>query len=78
MASLPKNVLVFGGTGIIGKYLVDELLKANKFNITLFTSADTVKNKADHIASLKERGSKIVTGNVRDEQDVRAAYQGIH
>ncbi|KAF2097712.1 putative isoflavone reductase family protein [Rhizodiscina lignyota] len=78
MAPVSQSVIVFGGTGKIGTYIVDELLKSSKFSIALFTSPNTVQTKADQIEALKKRGSRIIVGDVHNEQNVKNAYKGTH
>lgn len=76
MAGVTKSVIIFGGTGIIGRYIVDEILKANKFSVAIFTSPGTVEGKNEMIESLKKRSCRVIVGDVRKEQDVKAAYKG--
>ena len=77
MSSVSKSVLIFGATGVIGRYIVDEILKSNKFNVSIFTSPETVERKAQQIDTLKQRGCRVIAGNGRDESDGKAAYEGI-
>ncbi|KAF2444242.1 NAD(P)-binding protein [Karstenula rhodostoma CBS 690.94] len=78
MASPPKKTLVFGATGVIGKYIISGLIddKASFEKIGIFTSPATVENKKDEIAALKEQGVEILVGNVEYEADVVKAYDG--
>jgi len=77
MSSPATSILVFGSTGTIGYYIVDEILKSGKFKVSLFTSPDTIQRKAELIEALKERGSEVIIGDVHSETDVKGAYKGI-
>ena len=80
MTPLPKKVLVFGATGVIGKYIVGALVenKESFGQIGIFTSPATVQNKSDEIEKLKEQGVKVVVGNLESEDDVKKAYEGMY
>lgn len=79
MTPLPRNILLFGATGVIGKYLVGALIesKDNFDNIGVFTSPATVQNKNEEIEKLREQGVRIIVGNLESEDDVKKAYEGI-
>lgn len=72
-----QNILVFGATGAIGTRILYALIDAKSHfeRIAVFTSPATVERKAAFIASIKNKGVEIITGNVRDEADVLSAYQ---
>lgn len=74
----PKRVLIFGATGVIGKYIIQEIVNAKSSfeKIGLFTSPETTKNKSDEIEGWKEKGVDIYVGNVNSEEDVKKAYGG--
>lgn len=72
-----ENILMIGATGWIGKYIIDELIKAKKFKrLAVFTSENTVKNKASQIETLKSQGVEIITGDVSKSDDISKAFQG--
>jgi nucleoside-diphosphate-sugar epimerase len=75
----PKKVLVFGATGVIGKYIIQEVVNARSSfdKIGLFTSPETAKNKPDEINRWEEKGVDINVGDVNSEEDVKKAYEGI-
>ncbi|KAJ5724010.1 hypothetical protein N7488_002045 [Penicillium malachiteum] len=75
----PKNLLLFGATGVIGSYILDAILsKRSQFDrIAIFTSAHTVETKASLLENLKKQNVEIIVGSVEDEQAVKAAYTGI-
>ena len=79
MAPLPKKTLVFGATGVIGKYLIGALAENKKDfdKIGVFTSPATVQNKKEEIDRLKRQGVEILVGNVESEGDVTKAYEGM-
>ncbi|EEP77100.1 conserved hypothetical protein [Uncinocarpus reesii 1704] len=74
-----RKVLVFGATGLIGSRIVNSLAaaKSNFEAIIVFTSASTLEKKPHLVESLKNRGIGVITGDVNNEDDVRAAYQGV-
>lgn len=78
MALLPKKILVFGATGVIGKYIISGLIdaKASFEKVGIFTSPATVENKKAEIAALKDKGVEVLVGNVESEADVTKAYDG--
>ena len=77
-APTPKNILLFGGTGLIGRYILDALVESKDASSTLgiFTSPATVENKADVIADIRSKGVQVVVGDVTKEDDVLEAYKG--
>jgi NAD(P)-dependent dehydrogenase (short-subunit alcohol dehydrogenase family) len=81
MASNPpnkSNVLVFGATGVIGRYIVHELVAAKSSfgRLAAFTSPESLEKKADAIAKLRSEGVEIITGDLTKEEDVLRAYEG--
>ncbi|KAL6707382.1 hypothetical protein ACN47E_004161 [Coniothyrium glycines] len=76
-APVPKKILVFGATGLIGKYILAELYAARSSfdKIGVFTSENTAKSKAEEIDSWRERGVEVIIGDVASEDDVSKAYQ---
>lgn len=74
----PKKILIFGATGVIGKYIIQELVNARSSfdKIGLFTSPSTAQNKADEINGWEEKGVSITVGDVNSEEDVKKAYEG--
>ncbi|KAK7192849.1 NAD(P)-binding protein [Paraphaeosphaeria sporulosa] len=68
MAPLPKKILVFGATGVIGKYIISGLVdaKASVEKIGIFTLPTTVENQ----------DVEVLVGNVESEADVTRAYDG--
>lgn len=75
---VPRKILVFGATGVIGKYIIEEIVNASSSfdKIGLFTSPFTAQNKADEINSWKEKGVDINIGDVNSEDDIKKAYEG--
>ena len=74
----PSNILIFGGTGTIGRYITASILRAKPaFNrVTLFTSANTAATKTALLDKWKSEGLSVIVGNIESESDVAAAYQG--
>lgn len=74
--SHPRDILIFGATGVIGKYIIAEIINAKSSfgKIGIFTSQNTVESKADEIKALKAKGVEVIVGNVDSEDDVNKAY----
>ncbi|KAK0653091.1 hypothetical protein B0T16DRAFT_321068 [Cercophora newfieldiana] len=79
MASFkPSKILIFGGTGTIGKYITASVLRAHPpFHVTLFTSPTTAATKTPLLDHWKSQGLSVITGDVTSPTDVSAAYRGI-
>ncbi|KAF2025059.1 NAD(P)-binding protein [Setomelanomma holmii] len=77
-SSDPTNILVFGATGLIGQYIIQEIYNARSSfeKIGIFTSESTAKNKQDEIESWKKKGIEVIVGDVTSEDDVAKAYEG--
>lgn len=78
MAIPSRKILVLGATGVIGKVILDALLSArDSFDrIGLFTSAETIANKAELIGTFKARGAEVVIGDLYSANDILEAYKG--
>jgi FlaA1/EpsC-like NDP-sugar epimerase len=76
--SVPKKVLVFGATGLIGHHIIREIYDARSSfeKIGFFTSESTAKNKSDELNEWKEKGVDVIVGDVNSEDDVAKAYEG--
>ena len=76
--SLAKNILLFGATGNIGSFILDAILpvRSQFGRIVIFTSPRTAETKAAQLERLKQQGVEVITGNVEDEEAVKAAYAG--
>lgn len=75
--SASKNILVFGGTGVIGQYITQALLdsKSSFGRIAIFTSANTVSSKASQLSKWKEQGLEVITGDLTKDDQVAEAYK---
>ena len=75
---VPKNILVFGATGNIGRYIVNALLenKSSFGKIAAFTYEDSVKKKPELFEKAKTRGVEIITGELTDEAKLAEVYKG--
>lgn len=73
-----ENILLFGATGLIGKFILEAILNnRSRFNrVAVFTSPSTLDRKKDAIESLKSKGVEVVVGDVKNEKDVLNAYEG--
>lgn len=74
----PKRVLIFGATGVIGKFIIQEVVNAKSSfdKIGLFTSPGTAKNKSEEISSWEKKGVIINVGDVNSDEDIKKAYEG--
>ncbi|KAF2105966.1 hypothetical protein BDV96DRAFT_607755 [Lophiotrema nucula] len=73
---IPKKVLLFGATGVIGKDIVKALVdaKADFEKIAIFTSPGTAESKKEKLDALKAEGVQVVLGDVNSEEDVKKAF----
>ncbi|KAK2008272.1 NmrA-like family protein [Colletotrichum eremochloae] len=73
----PSKILVFGATGTIGVFITNALLDTSPpfGQITIFTSPATVEKKASLLNGWKKKGVKVVSGDIDDKEQVKAAYQ---
>lgn len=80
MAQISQSILVFGATGAIGTFIINELtrqLQAGKYKrLAIFTSQATVENKSEVVNDLKARGVEIFVGDVADKGYVRQVLEG--
>ncbi|KAJ4290907.1 hypothetical protein N0V90_010103 [Kalmusia sp. IMI 367209] len=78
MVPTPSKILVFGATGVIGKYILHALINAqsNFDKIGIFTSPGTAEKKKSEIDALREKGVDVAVGDVESEADVKKAYEG--
>lgn len=74
-----SKILIFGGTGTIGRYITTALLRAKPAfqQLVLFTSPNGAKQKAEQLNKWKSEGLSVVVGDLTSEADVKAAYAGV-
>ncbi|KAL1998687.1 hypothetical protein VTN02DRAFT_5728 [Thermoascus thermophilus] len=80
MSFRPRNLLFFGATGNIGQHILAGVLAArDEFaRVAIFTSPATAQAKATFLDGLKtEKRVEVIVGDIRDEEAVRKAYEGI-
>lgn len=80
MASFkPSHILVFGATGNIGRYIVDQLIGAKPPfpKISIFTSANTVSSKPELLNKWKAAGVSVIVGDITSSIDVKNAFNGV-
>ena len=75
----PASILIIGATGTIGKYITDQIVNAEpRFaQITVLTSKEAANKKAERFNDLRSKGVKVITGDVTNQEDIKAAYEGI-
>lgn len=78
MAPPTENVLIFGATGVIGRYITDAIVNAQPpfKRIGIYTSADTVEKKAAEIQSLKDKGVEVIAGDFKDDYKILGTFKG--
>ncbi|RAK95842.1 NAD(P)-binding protein [Aspergillus ibericus CBS 121593] len=74
-----SNLLIFGATGSIGKYIIDAIVNARDSfgRIAIFTSPNTLTSKPDEINALRHKGVDILVGNIANRDEVLKAYDGV-
>ncbi|KAK4104386.1 hypothetical protein N658DRAFT_419155 [Parathielavia hyrcaniae] len=74
-----SKILIFGGTGTIGRYITTAVLRAKPAlqQVVLFTSPNSAKAKAQQLETWKSQGLSVVVGDLTSEADVKAAYNGV-
>lgn len=74
-----KAVLVFGATGVIGKFITAALVedKHSFDRLAIFTSPSTLEKKPAEIQALKDQGVEILVGDLTSKEDVLNAYAGM-
>lgn len=76
--STKENLLILGGTGYIGKYILEQIIQAKaSFNqIVIFTSSSTAESKGQALTKLKERGVEVIVGDVNNPEELSKALDG--
>lgn len=74
-----ENLLILGGTGYIGTYITNQIVKAKETfgRIKLFTSQKTADTKKEALDKLRAEGVEVIVGDVSKEEEMSKAYQGI-
>lgn len=74
-----SKILIFGGTGTIGRYITSALLstKPSFQQLVLFTSPNSAKEKSQLLDGWKSKGLSVIVGDLTSEADVTAAYDGV-
>ncbi|KAH7330480.1 putative isoflavone reductase like protein [Rhexocercosporidium sp. MPI-PUGE-AT-0058] len=74
-----ENLLILGGTGYIGSYILDQIVKAKDSfgHIAIFTSPKTAESKAELLDGLRAKGVGVIVGNVQKPEDLLKAFQGV-
>ncbi|KAG9204663.1 hypothetical protein G6514_000447 [Epicoccum nigrum] len=75
---LPKKILIFGATGVIGKYIIREIVNGRSSfeKIGLFTSPLTAETKSSELDVWRGAGVEVIVGDVTSEADIKEAYKG--
>jgi len=73
-----KRILVTGGTGSFGNFIVAKLLETPDIKEIVVFSRDEKKQFDMQNRYLKEKRIKFIVGNIRDKESVREAMSGIN
>ncbi|MDO8840814.1 UDP-N-acetylglucosamine 4,6-dehydratase family protein [Methanocalculus sp.] len=71
-----KSILVTGGVGSIGSYLVRELLKYDPLRIRVFDNNETGLYDLDQ--SIRSDKLRLLVGDIRDKERLSVAMEGVH
>src|SRR4051794_10910747 len=74
---MSRRVLVTGGAGFIGSYVVDQLLDAGNYVRVLDSLVPQVHGADRQRPSYLARDAELIEGDVRDPQAVRRALAGV-
>lgn len=76
--SASKNILIIGGTGLIGEHISKAIVSSRQHfgRIALFTSANTIFTKSAFVDGLKAQNVEIIVGDIKLADDVREAFTG--
>lgn len=76
--SIPRKIIVFGATGLIGSHIIQQIYNARESieKIGFFTSESTAKNKPDELEAWRKKGVDVIVGNIDSGDDVAKAYEG--
>jgi FlaA1/EpsC-like NDP-sugar epimerase len=80
LSKMAHNILVFGGSGTIGKYIVRELLndRGSFGKITVVTYPESYESKKDLFQKAKDLGAEVAVINIDDENAIRELYKGTY
>lgn len=75
----PQNLLIIGATGVIGRPITKEIIKAKSSfgRIAILTSESTVQTKSEEINDFQQSGVEVLIGDITKEEDVKKAYHDI-
>jgi len=79
MSGNPKNIIVLGATGVIGRHIISELINARDSfgRLAIFTSEDTLQRKSSEIETLKAKDVDVVVGDITNTADIQRAYKDV-
>lgn len=72
-----KKILVTGGTGFIGSHLVETLLSQGRSVTVLVLPKSREKIEDDNLRIIRNKGVKIVYGDLRDYSSLLPAIRGV-
>jgi dTDP-L-rhamnose 4-epimerase len=72
----PKNILITGGMGFVGSYLVDELIQRGH-RVRIFDNLDPQVHPNRELPDYANPHAEFIQGDVRDYDALKKALQGI-
>lgn len=75
----PRNILIVGATGVIGRHITRAIIDANAHfgRICVYTSDKTVVEKIQEICAYESEGVEVFTGGLEDEKNFKYALKEI-
>ncbi len=70
------TVLITGGAGFVGSHIADQLFAAGAGEVRALDNLIRGRRENLEIAALNHRGLKVIVGDIRDREAVRAATAG--
>ena len=74
---MPKKILVTGGAGFIGSFLVDELIKQGHYVVILDNLEPQIHGEKQNLPSYLNPKASFIKGDVRSEKDLARALNNI-
>ena len=72
----PKNILVTGGMGFVGSYLVDELVQRGH-RVRIFDNLDPQVHPNRELPDYANPHAELIQGDIRDYDALKKALQGM-
>ena len=75
--SSTTDILIFGATGVIGKFITEKILAAKESfgKVAIFTSQSTVESKKELLEKWKKQGLEVIVGDMAKDEQILKAYE---